>query len=85
MRKLALCAAFALSLFGGCGDTELPPDDVDTDQSALMCYPSGCPKPGMTVDCRTAGDASCYECGNPNGVMCCFGTCTVIPAQKFQK
>lgn len=85
MRIFALCATFTLSLFGGCGDLDAPlPDDVDTNQAALMCYPSGCPIPDGTVDCRRLEHASCYECGNANGVMCCVGSCTVIPG-KFKK
>ena len=80
MRNLFLM----VTLFGAvaCGDGT-PPDAADIDatsnsQSLIGCPgPSGC-NPVYDVDCRTKADASCYECGNKNGVMCCLSSgCTI--------
>lgn len=70
---LALCAA-------GCADI---PDDTDGGAGTngfRTCQGPLCGPPPSTIVLHCGGaDASCYECGNSNGVMCCLRgvTCTV--------
>ncbi len=82
MRNLFLMAMATLLLGAACGGGD-PVDAGDIDakssnQALMICpNPTGC-TPVYDVDCRTKADASCYECGNKNGVRCCLDSgCTI--------
>lgn len=80
-KLVALCCAF---LVAACGDAD-PAEGADAgvtsgSQALMICGdPRGC-GPVVDVDCRLKSSASCYECGNKNGVMCCLTSapCTVV-------
>lgn len=80
MRNLFWMATLFAGVACGGGD---PVDAGDIDPKASSQALMICPKldgcyPAYDVDCRTRADASCYECGNKNGVRCCLDSgCTI--------
>ena len=53
--------------------------NVPLEPELYYCpYPTGCTDVSV-IDCSKPGNSTCYECGNSNGVLCCFlGSCRVI-------
>ncbi len=78
-RSLLVAALAALALAGCAADPIADSDGVEERSSALQTEPT---VPPNTVDCRLLRDASCYECGNKDGVYCCIGPCTIIPRTR---
>jgi len=53
--------------------------EVPLEPELMMCpYPGGCDN-STVIDCAKLGNRNCYECGNRDGVLCCFqGPCTIV-------
>lgn len=78
MRTALLLGLSTLALSLACAVQPAEDSEATGDQSAAIQTQTGPTPVTTTVDCTSSADATCYECGNSNGVMCCVGKCTVI-------
>ena len=85
MRTPSLLVVTLVSfVMAGCAADPTPESVEDIGAAAAQLQSGGGPSTGITVDCNESSNATCYECNQPNGVMCCLAsqTCTVIPCPK---
>lgn len=79
MRTIAIVALVGLSslVTVACAVDSSP---EPTGESASSLQSPGGPSTGITVDCNDSSNGRCYECRQPDGVMCCLSSqpCTVI-------